>query len=78
MVEEVHAHPGEITIFSGGSLTNIALAIRLEPKFASLCKSLVLMGGYIDVMLLRLGGTRLLMDLNSDVSACGFMMTDKL
>lgn len=69
MVEQVRKYPGEVTIFSGGSLTNIALAIRMDSQFASLAKSLVLMGGYIDVMLLRLGGSRRLMDINSDVSS---------
>lgn len=69
MVEQVRKYPGEVTIFSGGSLTNIALAIRMDSQFASLAKSLLLMGGYIDVMLLRLCGSRRLMDINSDVSS---------
>ncbi|WP_269524243.1 nucleoside hydrolase [Coraliomargarita parva] len=45
MIEQVHAHPGEITILAGGPMTNLALAQRLDPEFASLAKELVYMGG---------------------------------
>ncbi|KAL2832133.1 Inosine/uridine-preferring nucleoside hydrolase domain-containing protein [Aspergillus cavernicola] len=31
MVEQVRKHPGEVIVYSGGSLTNIALATRLDP-----------------------------------------------
>lgn len=55
-------------IYSGGALTNIALAVRLDPEFASLAKGLVIMGGYIDVTLLQTSGSTLQADLNSDVS----------
>ncbi|KAI9163567.1 putative uridine nucleosidase 1 [Paramyrothecium foliicola] len=56
MVEQVRKYPGEITIYSGGALTNVALAVRLDPEFASLAKGLAIMGGE----------TRLLADSNSD------------
>jgi inosine-uridine nucleoside N-ribohydrolase len=68
MVEQVRKYPGEIMIFSGGALTNIALAVRLDPDFASLTKGLVIMGGYLDVTLLQTSGSVLQADLNSDVS----------
>lgn len=68
MVEQVRKYPGEIMIYSGGALTNIALAIRLDPDFASLAKGLVIMGGYLDVTLLTTSGSTLQADLNSDVS----------
>ncbi|PYE18404.1 inosine-uridine nucleoside N-ribohydrolase [Paraburkholderia silvatlantica] len=45
MIEQVHAHPHEVTIFAGGPLTNIALAIRIDPDFSRLSKGLVFMGG---------------------------------
>lgn len=45
LVRMVHEHPHEVTIYAGGPLTNIALAISLDPDFASLAKELVLMGG---------------------------------
>lgn len=40
----VHKNPGEVVIWAGGPLTNIALAIRLHPDVPTLAKELVLMG----------------------------------
>jgi inosine-uridine nucleoside N-ribohydrolase len=45
LVRKVHESPGEITIIAAGPLTNLALAARLDPQFASLSKELVFMGG---------------------------------
>jgi inosine-uridine nucleoside N-ribohydrolase len=44
MVRMVHKFPGEVVIWAGGPLTNIALALRLDPELATLAKELVLMG----------------------------------
>jgi inosine-uridine nucleoside N-ribohydrolase len=44
IVRMVHRYPGEVVIWAGGPLTNIALALRLDPEVATLAKSLVLMG----------------------------------
>ena len=41
----VHQFPGEVTIIAAGPLTNLALAARLDPQFASLARELVFMGG---------------------------------
>lgn len=68
MVEQVRKYPGEVMIYSGGALTNVALAVRLDPQFAQLAKGLVIMGGYLDVTLLTTSGSTLQADLNSDVS----------
>jgi inosine-uridine nucleoside N-ribohydrolase len=38
-------HPGEVTLIAAGPLTNLALAARLDPRFSSLAKELVFMGG---------------------------------
>jgi purine nucleosidase len=45
LIERVLAEPQEISIFPIGPLTNIAMAIRKEPRFASSVKELVIMGG---------------------------------
>ncbi|MEM0928519.1 MAG: nucleoside hydrolase [Pseudomonadota bacterium] len=45
MIEQTRKHPGEITIIAMGPLTNLALAQRLDPSFASRVKELVTEGG---------------------------------
>jgi inosine-uridine nucleoside N-ribohydrolase len=45
IIDTVLANPKEINLVAVGPLTDIALAIRLEPKVASLAKRIVLMGG---------------------------------
>jgi purine nucleosidase len=47
LIERVLAEPNEISIFPIGPLTNIAMAIRKEPRFVSAVKELVIMGGAI-------------------------------
>jgi inosine-uridine nucleoside N-ribohydrolase len=42
---KVHEFPGQVSIIAAGPLTNLALASRLDPDFASLAKELVFMGG---------------------------------
>ena len=44
-MDEVRAHPGEITGLITGPLTNFALALRREPELPRLLKGLVIMGG---------------------------------
>src|SRR5271163_3945615 len=48
LIRQVHAHPHQVTIFAGGPLTNIALAIAIDPQFAELTQGLVVMGGSLD------------------------------
>ncbi len=45
LIRQVHAHPHEVTIFAAGPLTNIALAISIDPHFAELTQGIVIMGG---------------------------------
>lgn len=45
IVETVMANPGEITLVPIGPLTNIALALELEPRIAGAVAEVVLMGG---------------------------------
>jgi purine nucleosidase len=44
IIRMVHQYPGEVVVWAGGPLTNIALALRLDPEVATLAKELVLMG----------------------------------
>lgn len=47
IVSTVMQNPGQITILAIGPLTNIAMAMRLEPNFARNVKQLVIMGGAV-------------------------------
>jgi inosine-uridine nucleoside N-ribohydrolase len=49
IIDAIRANPGEVTIVAIGPLTNIALAIRLDPEIVSLTKRIVYMGGALDV-----------------------------
>jgi purine nucleosidase len=48
LIRMVHKFPGEITIYAGGPMTNIALAQSIDPEFASLAKELVFMGASLN------------------------------
>lgn len=45
MIRMVRKYPHEVTIYEGGPMTNLALAITIDPEFPSLAKDLVFMGG---------------------------------
>jgi inosine-uridine nucleoside N-ribohydrolase len=45
LVRQVRAHPHAVTIYAAGPLTNIALAISIDPEFAALTQGIVIMGG---------------------------------
>jgi uridine nucleosidase len=45
IVEQIMSQPGEVTLIPVGPLTNIALALRLEPRIAQNVKEVVVMGG---------------------------------
>ncbi len=48
LIRQVRAHPHEVTIYAAGPLTNIALAVTIDPEFAGLSKGIVLMGGSLN------------------------------
>lgn len=48
MIRQVHAHPHEVTLFAAGPLTDIALAIAIDPHFAELTRGIVLMGSSLN------------------------------
>jgi purine nucleosidase len=45
LIRMVHKYPNEVTIYEGGPMTNLALAISLDPQFPDLAQALVFMGG---------------------------------
>src|SRR5271155_2760130 len=48
LLRMVHQFPNQVTIYEGGPMTNLALAISLDPEFVGLAKELVFMGGSIN------------------------------
>jgi purine nucleosidase len=48
LIRQVHAHPHQVTIYAAGPLTNIALALSLDPGFAALTQGIVIMGGSLN------------------------------
>lgn len=47
IVDTVNANPGEVTLVALGPLTNLALALELDPDIAGKVKEVVLMGGAV-------------------------------
>jgi purine nucleosidase len=45
LIEKILAAPGEITLVAIGPLTNVALAIRQEPRIVESLRELIIMGG---------------------------------
>lgn len=48
MVRMVHKYPHQVTIYAAGPMTNLALAISLDPHFAELSQGLIFMGGSLN------------------------------
>jgi purine nucleosidase len=48
LIRMVHQYPHEVTIYEGGPMTNLALALAIDPEFPSLAKELVFMGGSLN------------------------------
>ena len=48
MIRKVHEFPGQVTILATGPMTNVALAISLDPSFAETAKEIVYMGGSLN------------------------------
>jgi purine nucleosidase len=44
LIRMVHKYPQQVSIYAGGPMTNIALALTIDPEFANLAKELVFMG----------------------------------
>jgi inosine-uridine nucleoside N-ribohydrolase len=48
LIRMVHKYPHDVTIEEAGPMTNLALAITIDPEFASLAKELVFMGASLN------------------------------
>jgi inosine-uridine nucleoside N-ribohydrolase len=44
----VHKYPHEVSIYEGAPMTNLALAVSIDPDFADLARELVFMGGSLN------------------------------
>jgi purine nucleosidase len=45
LVRTVRQFPNQVTIYAGGPMTNLALAISIDPEFPNMVRELVFMGG---------------------------------
>jgi inosine-uridine nucleoside N-ribohydrolase len=48
LIRMVHKFPHEITLYEGAPMTNLALAISIDPEFAGLARELVFMGASLN------------------------------
>lgn len=48
LIRMVRRYPHEVTIYEGGPMTNLALAMALDPNFPSLVKELIFMGASLN------------------------------
>jgi inosine-uridine nucleoside N-ribohydrolase len=48
LIRQVRAHPHQVMIYAAGPLTNIALALAIDPHFAELTQGIVIMGGSLN------------------------------
>jgi purine nucleosidase len=49
LIHEVRTHPGQVSILSLGPMTNLALAVRLDPGILPLTREVIVMGGSLDI-----------------------------
>jgi inosine-uridine nucleoside N-ribohydrolase len=48
LVRMVRKYPNEVTIYGGGPMTNLAMAMTIDPQFAELSQQFVFMGGSLN------------------------------
>ena len=49
IIQTLHDNPGQVSILSLGPMTNLALAIRLDPTIIPLAREVIVMGGSFNV-----------------------------
>lgn len=49
IIEQIHAYPGEVTLFVIGAGTNVALALRKDPTIVDDAAGVIYMGGAVDI-----------------------------
>jgi purine nucleosidase len=49
LIREIMARPGEVTLVAVAPLTNVALAVRKEPRIAEAVREIIIMGGALHV-----------------------------
>ena len=45
IIDTIHANPDQVVLYCAGPLTNIALAVRMDPSIVPLAKAIYLLGG---------------------------------
>ena len=45
LIQQIYSHPHQVTIYAAGPLTNIALALSIDPRISELTQGIVIMGG---------------------------------
>src|SRR3979490_55558 len=48
LIRMVRKYPNQVTIYAGGPMTNLALAVSIDPEFAGMAKELVFLGATLD------------------------------
>src|SRR5688572_7693124 len=49
IIHAIHTHPGQVSLLSLGPMTNLALAVRLDPDIIPLTHEVIVMGGSFNV-----------------------------
>jgi inosine-uridine nucleoside N-ribohydrolase len=47
LIRQIRAHPGDVSLYAAGPMTNIATALAVDPEIATLAREIVIMGGAI-------------------------------
>ena len=45
LIHKVRQYPHQVSIYEGGPMTNLALAVAMDPEFPKLARELIFMGG---------------------------------